>query len=133
MKDILSSWIERSNIVKMSVLSKIFGKDNPSQKITRYFLMEIDKLILNYTEMQRGPGWCSSVDWVPACEPKGRLVPPVRAHAWVVGQVPSRRHVRGNRALMFLSFSFSLPSHLSIYSLQMNKFFLKNAKGQDPR
>ena len=38
---------------------------------------------------------------------------PVRAHAWVVGQVPSRGHMRGNHTLMFLSLSFSLPSPLS--------------------
>ena len=38
---------------------------------------------------------------------------PVRARAWVVGQVPSGGHVRGNHTLMFLSLSFSLPSLLS--------------------
>ena len=38
---------------------------------------------------------------------------PFRAHAWVVGQVPSRGHARGNHTLMFLSFSFSLPPPLS--------------------
>ena len=38
---------------------------------------------------------------------------PVRAHAWVVGQVPSRGYVRGNHTLMFVSLSFSLPSPLS--------------------
>ena len=27
---------------------------------------------------------------------------PVRAHAWVVDQVPSRGHMRGNHILMFL-------------------------------
>ena len=27
---------------------------------------------------------------------------PVRAHAWVAGQVPSRGHMRGNHMLMFL-------------------------------
>ena len=32
----------------------------------------------------------------------------VRAHAWVVGQVPGWGHERGNQ-LMFLSLSFSLP------------------------
>ena len=37
---------------------------------------------------------------------------PVRAHAWVAGQVPSRGCVRGNHTLMFLS-SFSLLSPLS--------------------
>ena len=38
---------------------------------------------------------------------------PVRAHAWVAGQVPSGGHVRSNHTLMFLSLSFSLPSPLS--------------------
>ena len=38
---------------------------------------------------------------------------PVRAHAWVVGQVPSRGGARGNHTLMFLSLPFSLPSPLS--------------------
>ena len=38
---------------------------------------------------------------------------PVRAHAWVVGQVPRRGHMRGNHTLMFLSLSFFLLSPLS--------------------
>ena len=38
---------------------------------------------------------------------------PVRAHAWVAGQVLSGGHVRGNHTLMFLSLSFSFPSLLS--------------------
>ena len=38
---------------------------------------------------------------------------PVRAHAWVAGQVPSEGHVRGNHTLMVLSLSVSLPSRLS--------------------
>ena len=37
---------------------------------------------------------------------------PVRAHAWVAGQVPSRGHARGNHPLMFLCLSFSLSSPL---------------------
>ena len=37
---------------------------------------------------------------------KGLLVRfPVRAHAWVAGQVPSRRYMKGNHTLMFLSLS----------------------------
>ena len=39
---------------------------------------------------------------------------PVRAHAWVAGQVPSEGQVRGNHTLMFLSLSFSLASSLFI-------------------
>ena len=38
---------------------------------------------------------------------------PVRAHAWVMGQVPSGGHMGGNHTLMFLSFSLSFPSPLS--------------------
>ena len=34
---------------------------------------------------------------------------PVRAHSWVVDQVPSRGCVRGNHTSMFLSLSFSIP------------------------
>ena len=37
---------------------------------------------------------------------------PVRAHAWVVGQIPSRGYSRSNHTLMLPSFSFSLPSPL---------------------
>ena len=45
---------------------------------------------------------------------KGSLVRfPVRAHAWVAGQVPSRGCMRGNHTLMFLSLSFSFLSPLS--------------------
>ena len=38
---------------------------------------------------------------------------PVRARVWVVGQVPSRRRMRGNHTLLFLSLSFYHPSPLS--------------------
>ena len=45
---------------------------------------------------------------------KGSLVQfPVRAHAWVVGQVPSGGHVRGHHTMMFLSLTFYHPSPLS--------------------
>ena len=44
---------------------------------------------------------------------KGLLVRfPVRAHAWVAGQVPSGGFVRGNHTLMFLYLYFSFPSPL---------------------
>ena len=42
---------------------------------------------------------------------------PVRAHAWVVGQVPSGGHMRGNHTC----FSPSLSPFLSL-SLKINKF-----------
>ena len=39
---------------------------------------------------------------------------PVRAHAWVADQVPSRGRMRGNQTLMFPSLSPSLPLSLKI-------------------
>ena len=49
------------------------------------------------------PGWCGSVDWMLACEPKGRWFDfPVRAQAWVAGQVHSWEHAKGRHTLMFL-------------------------------
>ena len=45
----------------------------------------------------------------------------LKAHAWVVGQVPSRGSTRGNHTLMFLSLSPSLPPCLKI-----NKIFRKH-------
>ena len=61
---------------------------------------------------------------------RGSLVQfPVRAHAWVAGQVPSRGCSRGNHILIFLSLSFSLPSPLSknkqIKSKKKSYMFLK--------
>ena len=49
--------------------------------------------------------------WIePGLQTKGSLVPyPVRAHAWAVGQVPSRGLMRGSHKWMFLSLSSSLP------------------------
>ena len=47
----------------------------------------------------------------------------VRAHAWVVGQIHSRGHVRGNHTLMFFSLSFSPP-----YPLPINKVLKKKRK-----
>ena len=50
------------------------------------------------TDVCHGPGWCGSVDWVPACEARVRWVQSlVRAHAWVVGRVRSWGCVRGDR------------------------------------
>ena len=63
---------------------------------------------------------CKMLSWLvwlselsASLQTKGSLVPfPVRAHTWVVGQVPSRGHVGGNHILMFLSLFFSFPSLL---------------------
>ena len=69
-------------------------------------------------------GWCRSVDWAPACKPKGHwfdsqsgYMPGLRTRS-PVGGAP-----RGNHTLMFLFLSFSLP-----FPLSKNKYIksLKN-------
>ena len=56
---------------------------------------------------------------------KGSLVRfPIRAHAWVADQVPSRGRMRGNHTLMILSLSPSLPLSLKINKILKKK---KNA------
>ena len=55
---------------------------------------------------------------------------PVRTHAWVVGQVPSRGRARGNHTLTFLSLSFSFPSPLS--TNKINKTLKKKKKELSP-
>ena len=53
---------------------------------------------------------------------KGLLVRfPVRAHAWVVGQVPSTGCVRSTHTLMFLSLSPSFPLSLKINKPEKKK------------
>ena len=83
------------------------------------------------TEMH--PGCYGSVDWVPACEPKGWLIGfTVRAQAWVAGQVPSRGRTRGNHTLMFLSLSPSLPLSLKISkNLKIKIKIKKNPEAED--
>ena len=50
----------------------------------------------------------------------------ISAHAWVVGQVPSRWHLRGNHTLMFLSLFFSLALCLKMKSFKKMKHLLLN-------
>ena len=70
--------------------------------------------MLNTKNNNDGP-WLVRLNGLSAgLQTKGSPVQsPVRAHAWVVGQVPSRERVRGSHTLVFLSLSFSLPSSLS--------------------
>ena len=49
---------------------------------------------------------------------------PVRAHAWVAGQVPSWGYVSGNHTLMFLSLSLYLPLSLKINKTSFKKNIL---------
>ena len=76
-----------------------------------HFKLPITALLKNFNSC---PGclWLSGLS--VGLQSKGLPVRfPVRAHAWVVGQVPSRVHTRGNHTLMLLSLFFSFPSPLS--------------------
>ena len=65
-------------------------------------------------EIQCEPWLVQFSGWSTGLETKGSLVPlPVRAHAWVAGQVPRRGCMGDNHTLMFLS--LFLPSFPSVY------------------
>ena len=82
------------------LLENLIAKKKKSEKRLKHTALKIRNLalagVLQWVEHRLGT--------------KGLPVQfPVRAHAWVVGQVPSGHHLRGNHTLMFLSLSFSLP------------------------
>ena len=52
--------------------------------------------------------------WLSELSAGLQRVAPVRAHAWVAGQVPSWGCARGNHILIFLSLSPSFPLTLKI-------------------
>ena len=59
-------------------------------------------------EREEGPGCWGSMDWAPACGLERLLVWfPVRAHAWIAGQVPSWGSERGNYPLFLCTSCFS--------------------------
>ena len=72
-------------------------------------------LIAGYHTKVPCPGWCGSVDRGHACEPKGRPSRfPLRAHVWVVGQVPSRGRARHNGSMYLLHMDVPLPFSLPL-------------------
>ena len=77
----------------------------------RYFVA-----LPNYHLNRVYPALAGMAQWIECrLRTKGSLVQfPVRAHAWVAGQVLSGDNARGNHTLMFLSFSSSLPLCLKI-------------------
>ena len=58
----------------------------------------------------KNPAVAGVAQWLGAgLRTKGSPVQfPVRAHAWVVGQVPSRGRTRGNHTLLFLFLSLKI-------------------------
>ena len=78
-------------------------------KITCSILM-----ISGVTNTVSCPGWCSSMDWAQACQPKGLRFNSKSGHRPGLWQLPSRGCMRGNHTLMFLYLSLFLPPFLSL-------------------
>ena len=94
--------------------------------IRRYWLHKIYILKKKLTwKWENGPGWCGSVDWALACEPKGLEfdsqsghMPGFQARPPVGGMWEATNQREANNQCishtwMFFSLSFSLPSPLS--------------------
>ena len=78
----------------------------------RYHLTPVRIAIINKSTKLPWVVWLSRLS--ASLRTKGSLVRfPIRAHAWIAGQVPSWGHMRSNHTLMFLSLSFSHPFPLS--------------------
>ena len=91
---------------KFQEAQSLLNKLDPKKSTLRHVIIKIPTV--------SSPGWCGSVDWAPACEPKCRWfgtqsgdMPGLQA------RFPGYRHMRGNHMLMFLSLSSSFPSPLS--------------------
>ena len=82
-------------------------------------LFNINKLKKKKNTWRKCPGWCSSVDWVLACEPKGHWFDSQLGHMpgfWPRFPVGGMREATNwciLHTLVFLSLFFSLPSPLS--------------------
>ena len=79
-------------------------------------------LYANYISIKKESPWLVCLS--------GLSIFPIRAHACIAGQVPSRGHVRGNRTL-FLSLSFFLPSPLKINNLFFKKKERMNKRNKE--
>ena len=79
-------------------------------------------------ENSLGPGWCGSVDWVPACEPKGHQFDSQSGH---MPGLQARCLVRGMWEVT--SQLILLSSHLSSLSLPLLLKINKISKGKKPQ
>ena len=82
----------------------------------RYEIKPSHKLYLKKLFIIFSPGWCGSVDILPACKPKGRWFNSQSGHTPGLQARSSVQGSRGNHTLVFLSLSPSLP-----FSLKINK------------
>ena len=103
-------------INKQQVLVRMWRKGNPSALLVR--MQTAAATVKNSMEFPQKITSRAWLVWLTGLNTKlqtkqSLVLFPVRAHAWVAGQVPCRGSVRSNHTLMFLSLSFSLPSPLS--------------------
>ena len=96
--------------------------------VSRWFTEEYE-VLFSFLNWPLSPCWCVSVDWVLACEPEGRWFDSQSGHMPGCGPGPQLGgHVRGNHALMFLSFSF--PCSLSKLATKTWKDCTGSAQGK---
>ena len=102
----------------------------PLEHYKKEQLLFLDRINMENYKYENESALAGVAQWTERQPANQSLVQfPVRTHAWVVGQVPSWGHARGNHTLMFLSLSFSLPSPLS--KNKQTKSFLKKKKVQN--
>ena len=87
----------------------VFYTDGKSPLEWLIFIANTWSIVMFY--LQLSPGWCDTVDWALACEPKGRQFDSQSGHMpGLHARSPSKGCARGNHTLMFLScHSPSLP------------------------
>ena len=79
--------------------------------------------IIHCVKFKFSPGWCGSVDWAPACEPKGRQFDSQSGHMpGLLARSPVAGCVRGNPWMNLPHIAVSHPLSLPPFpSLKVNK------------
>ena len=104
---------QRWNKTGYQMQGLMLGK-RASGLLTLFSLPLQNFITVHFKKVKNRPGWCGSVDWALACEPKGRWFDSQSGHMpGLQVRFPGVGRGRGNHTLMFLSLSFSLPSPLS--------------------
>ena len=99
------------NVLKTLRFQKITSSNILASSVNLQWQKKIQEESQHLKDTTSPDGVCH---WIECLWTKGFWVRfPVRAHAWLAGQAPSRGRRRGNHTLLFLSFSFSLPFPLS--------------------
>ena len=111
--------------VNDTIIYPVFQPLNPESSLNFLFPLHCQwspsvGLVCCTSKMHIGPGWCGSVDWVPACILKGRQFDS-QSGLW------ARSLIGGVREAINWCFSLCLSPSLPI-SLKINKLFQINSR-----